>query len=254
MNTNDRLHQVYASKWKTLCQKLDEVDLRGYDYSPLLLSVTNPDDFDTADIKVMLFGQDMSYGDWYIYDRHTQPLEECMRAIRTFDNTVGAVDLNGRKQRKSIGGGMNKFIDMFNARFPDKKIRYVWNDVVKLGRNVTKGNPHKNLLAEIERDYFNVVKEEINAIKPHVMVFLTGPNSFWERRLQQCLGIDASCYQPLPGWSGNVRQLALLALHKEEYPSVQYAFRTYHPCAREARIYVKHSDLYQAIANHLQCF
>ena len=254
MNTSERLYQVYASKWDALCQKLDEAGLCGYEYSPLLLSVTNSDDFDTADIKVMLFGQDMSAGDWYMYDRHTQPLEECMRAIRTFDNKEGAVGLNGNRQRKSMGGGMNKFIDTLNVRFQGKEIRYVWNDVVKLGRNVTKGNPHKSLLAEIERDYFNVVKDEINAIKPQVMVFLTGPNSFWERRLQQCLGIDASCYQPLPGWSGNVRQLALLALQKEEYPSVQYAFRTYHPCAREARIYVKHSDLYQAIVNHLQCF
>ena len=254
MNTNDRLYQVYASQWDALCQKLDEVGLCGYEYSPLLLSVNNPDDFDTADIKVMLFGQDMSAEDWYMYDRHTQPLEACMRAIRTFDNTKGSVELNGNRRRIGLGGGMNNFIDTLNARFQGKEIRYVWNDVVKLGRNVTKGNPHKSLLAEIERDYFNVVKEEINAIKPQVMVFLTGPNPFWERRLQQCLGIDASCYQPLPGWSGNVRQLALLDLHKGEYPSVQYAFRTYHPCAREARIYVKHSDLYQAIANHPQCF
>lgn len=25
-----------------------------------------------------------SGGEWFQYDRHTQPLEECMRAIRTF--------------------------------------------------------------------------------------------------------------------------------------------------------------------------
>ena len=151
-----------------------------------------------------------------------------------------------------MGGGMNKFIDMLNARFQGKKIRYVWNDVVKLGRNVTKGNPHRTLLAEIEREYFNVVKDEINAVKPQVIVFLTGPNPFWEDKLRQCLGIDASCYQPLPGWSGNVRQLALLTLHEDTFPSVQYAFRTYHPCARERRIYVRHSDLYQAMTNYVQ--
>lgn len=254
MNANDRLYQVYASKWDTLCQKLDEADLRGYEYSPLLLSVNAPDDFDTADIKVMLFGQDMSAGDWYKYDRQAQPLAECMRAIRTFNNTVGAVDLNGNRQKIRMGGGMNKFIDTFNARFPDKKIRYVWNDVAKLGRNVKKGNQYSRLLAEIEWGYFNVVKDEINAVKPQVLVFLTGPNSFWEGKLRQCLGIDASCYQPVPGWSGNVRQLALLALNEETFPSVKYAFRTYHPCAREKRIYVKHTDLYQVMANYVHRF
>ena len=252
MNTNDRLYQVYVSKWGALCQKLDEHNLCDYEYSPLLLSVDNPEDFDTADIKVMLFGQDMSSGEWYQYDRHTQPLEECMQAIRTFDNTVGSIGLNGSRQRKGMGGGINKFIDTFNARFPDKKIRYVWNDIVKLGRNVKNGNQHRTLLAEIERKYFNVIKDEINAISPQMLVFLTGPNPFWDSKLQQSLGISPFCYQPLPKWNGNIRQLALLTLDKDTLPSVQYAFRTYHPCAREPKIQVKHAELYQAIVMHIQ--
>lgn len=252
MNTNDRLYQVYVSKWGALCQKLDEHNLCDYEYSPLLLSVDNPEDFDTADIKVMLFGQDMSSGEWYQYDRHTQPLEECMQAIRTFDNTVGSIGLNGSRQRKGMGGGINKFIDTFNARFPDKKIRYVWNDIVKLGRNVKNGNQHRTLLAEIERKYFNVIKDEINAISPQMLVFLTGPNPFWDSKLQQSLGISPFCYQPLPKWNGNIRQLALLTLDKDTLPSVQYAFRTYHPCACESKIQVKHAELYQAIVMHIQ--
>lgn len=252
INTNDRLYHVYASKWDTLCQKLDEHNLRGYEYSPLLLSVDNPEDFDTADIKVMLFGQDMSAGNWYRYDRHTQSLEECMRAIRTFDNATGSIGLNGGRQRKGMGGGLNKFIDTLNARFPDKKIRYIWNDVVKLGRNVKKGNQYSSLLAETEREYFNVVKDEISAVNPQVLVFFTGPNPFWESKLQQCLGIDVFCYQPVPDWNGSMHQLALLTLNKETLPPVLYAFRTYHPCARESKIHVKHEDLYKVIATHIQ--
>lgn len=252
MNTNDKLYQVYASKWDALCQKLDKHNLCGYEYNPLLLSVDNPDDFDAADIKVMLFGQDMSDGDWYRYDRHTQPLDECMKAIRTFDNATGSIDLNGNRQRKGMGGGMNKFIDTLNTYFPDKKIRYIWNDVVKLGRNVRNGNQYSSLLAEIEREYFNVVKNEINAINPQVLVFFTGPNPFWESKLQQCLDINASCYQAVPNWNSSTHQLALLTLNKETLPSVQYAFRTYHPCAHESKIYVKHIDIYKAISNHIQ--
>ncbi len=252
MNTNDKLYQAYEPKWDALCQKLDECNLYGYEYSPLLLSVDNPEDFDTADIKVMLFGQDMSDGNWYQYDRHVQPLEECMKTIRTFDNTIGSIGLNGNRQRKGMGGGINRFIDTLNARFPNKKIRYVWNDVVKLGRNVKKDNRHSTLLAEIEREYFRVVKDEINAISPQVLVFFTGPDLFWESKLRQCLDSGPLCYQPLPTWDGNVRQLALLALDREDLPSVQFTFRTYHPCARESRIHVRHADLYQAMANHIE--
>ena len=138
------------------------------------------------------------------------------------------------------------------ARFPDKKIRYIWNDVVKLGRNVKKGNQYSSLLAETEREYFNVVKDEISAVNPQVLVFFTGPNPFWESKLQQCLGIDAFCYQPVPDWNGSMHQLALLTLNKETLPPVLYAFRTYHPCARESKIHVKHEDLYKVIATHIQ--
>lgn len=252
MNTNEKLFHLYNEKWDTLCKVLDENGLYEFEYSPLLLSVNNPDDFDSADIKVMLFGQDMSGGDWYHYDRHTQPLTECMKAIRTFDNTIGAIDLNGHRGTKCMGRGMNRFIDTLNTHYPNKKIRYVWNDITKLGRNIKKGNWQRDLLARIEKETFNVVAEEINAIRPQILVFLTGPDVFWESRLQQCLGINGSHYQQLPDWNGNVRQLAILNLDKNKYPSVEYAFRTYHPCARECKIYVKHADIYQAIAQHIQ--
>ena len=69
MNTNEALLHLYESKWNDLCRVLDEKGLYGFEYNPLLLGIKNVEDFDTADIKVMFFGQDMSEGDWYEYDR-----------------------------------------------------------------------------------------------------------------------------------------------------------------------------------------
>ena len=250
MNTNEALLHLYESKWNDLCKALDGNGLYGYEYSPLLLGVKDVEDFDSADIKVMLFGQEMSWGDWYQYDRQNQPLNECMMSIRTFDNKIGAIDLNGKRGTKSMGRGMNRFIDTLNAHYPDKKIRYVWNDVTKLGRNV-KGSQQQKLLGQIEREHFDVIRDEINIICPQVVVFLTGPDKYWESKLQQSLGITPSNYQPIPGWEGNTRQLARLELDKDKYPSVKYAFRTYHPCARESRIYVKHMDLYKVIVYNI---
>lgn len=43
------------------------------------------------------------------------------------------------------------------------------------------------------------------------------------------------------------RQLARLNLDTNVFPTVKYAFRTYHPCARECKIYVKHAELYRHI-------
>lgn len=249
MDTNQALLKLYASKWDDLCKILDDNQLTGYEYSPLLLHIDDPEDFNSADIKVMIFGQDMSEGDWYSYSRQTQSLEECMKAIRTFDNKIGSVDLNGKRGTKTMGRGMNRLIDTFNAVYPDKKIRYVWNNVAKLGRNV-KSNQHKDLLTWIEKEYFDVVKDEINIVCPQVLVFLTGPSVFWEVRLQQDLGIGWTDYLPVPGWNGNTRQLARLNLDANVFPTVKYAFRTYHPCARECKIYVKHAELYRHIVRN----
>lgn len=226
MNTNEALLHLYESKWSTLCKVLDERGLAGYEYNPLLLGVKDVEDFDSADIKVMFFGQDMSEGPWYEYNRHTQPLSECMMSIRTFDNKEGSVELNGKRRTKGMGGGMNLFIDRFNGKFKDVKVRYVWNDIIKLGRNL-KGNSKKDILLQIESECFDVIKDEINIVKPQVVVFFTGPEAFWEGQLQRKVGINNSNYASFGDW--NLRQLALLNLDSSIYPSVKYAFRTYHP-------------------------
>lgn len=228
MNTNDRLYGIYNRKWDALCCILDYNQLKGNEYSPLLLSVDDPDDFDNADIKVMVFGQVMSWGNWYEYSRQNQTLEECMMSIKTFDNIRGSIDLEGNRMRRGMGGGINLFIDILNGKLPNKKIRYVWNDIVKLGRNI-RGNEKSDVLSKIENDYFDVIAEEINAIRPQVLLFFTGPDIYWERKLQQRLQVTPDDYSPIQGW--NIRQVARINIDKEKFPSVKSVVRTHHPCA-----------------------
>ncbi|MEA4981238.1 hypothetical protein SDC9_105218 [bioreactor metagenome] len=235
MNINQKLALYYASRWSALCKALDSNELYSYEYNPLLLNTDNSDDFESADIKVMLFGQDMSAGDWYMYDR-VNLLDEKGKLspkIKTFNNKTGACNVDGKRQTRGMGGGMNLFIDRLNDKFKDKKVRYVWNDIVKIGRNV-EGNQKKVILEDIENQYFDVVKDEINIIQPQVIVFFTGPTIFWESRLQKKLGISKDKYNAIPNWN-NIRQVALLDFDNEQFPSVQYAFRTYHPCARASK-------------------
>ncbi len=243
MDINQELAEYYSLKWRKLCSVLDENELKGYEYNPLLLGVNNPNDFEKADVKVMLFGQDMSLGDWYKYDRNAQVLKECMLSIKTFDNKIGAIS-NGIKQTRGMGGGMNLFINKLNSNFKDKEIRYIWNDLVKIGRNI-KWNNKKEILESIEDKYFNVLKDEINIIQPQVIIFFTGPQPYWELRLQKKIGITDENYKNISNWN-NIKQVALLDLDKTKFPSVKYAFRTYHPCARVAK-----KDMYSAIIENI---
>ena len=68
MNINKQLANLYLSKWDELCKALNDNGLFGYEYNPLLLNINDEDDFESADVRVMLIGQDMSYGDWYKYE------------------------------------------------------------------------------------------------------------------------------------------------------------------------------------------
>jgi len=251
MNLNQQLALYYDSRWSALCKALDANELYSYEYNPLLLNINDIDDFEKADIKVMLFGQDMSAGDWYMYDRDKLLDEKGKLSpeIKTFNNKTGACDLYGKRQAKGMGGGMNLFIDRLNDKFKGKEVRYVWNDIVKIGRNITKGNNKKAVLDEIESQCFDVIKDEINLIQPQVIVFFTGPDTFWEGKLQKKLGICKINYKAIPNWN-NIRQVALLELDKEQFPSVQYAFRTYHPCAYNKYI-PSQSERYNAIIENL---
>lgn len=232
MNVNEKLANLYNSKWNGLCKALNENGLVGYEYNPLLLYIKDVLDFENADIRVMFFGQDMSDGDWYNYNRYSDVLTECMPAYKTFDNKIGSIDTNGHRMTKGMGGGMNLFIKYFNSKFQGKNVRYVWDDIVKIGRN-TRSNQYRDILKEIEKSEFDVLREEIKIIQPQILIFFTGPDFYWEDILQKRIGITANEYREFCNW--NIRQVAQIDTSKCDFPFVKYAFRTYHPCARGSK-------------------
>lgn len=244
MNINQSLAALYQTHWADLCGSLDESGLYDYSYNPLLLHIDNVDDFNCADIRVMLFGQDMSQGDWYKYDRNDDILSKCMPSLITFDNKSGAIS-DGIRQTRGMGGGMNLFIDILNSKMPQKQIRYVWNDIVKLGRNL-KCNDKRSILTDIESRFFDVIKDEVNIIRPNVIVFFTGPTVFWEQKLQNKFSLTNNDYHSLVGWS-SIRQASQLSLNAKSFPSVEIAFRLPHPCARK----IKRKELYTLVAEKI---
>lgn len=52
---------------------------------------------------------------------------------------------------------------------------FLWNNVNKFGKVDSKGRP-EDKVTELENKYFNVLVEELDAVKPEVCVFFTGPN------------------------------------------------------------------------------
>ena len=62
--------------------------------------------------------------------------------------------------------GFNRFALLLNAVFPNKRIAYVWNNLVKIGKADGKGFCGAEIYA-LEREHFSVIQEETNILKPH---------------------------------------------------------------------------------------
>jgi hypothetical protein len=113
--------------------------------------------------------------------------------------------------------GFARFKAILGAKYPDKKIRYVWNDIIKIGKNGVQGRPPQNIY-NAERQFFHVIPDEVKILKPDIILFLTGPN--YNDAVRD--NFDEISYSPVPPYSE--RQLV-----KASIPSIRFAFRTYHP-------------------------
>ncbi|UXE67162.1 MAG: hypothetical protein KA713_00730 [Chryseotalea sp. WA131a] len=209
---NDKLFELYSSKWHNLCSAVkqinDEDGLEIKPANPLLLQVDKEEDFVMADIRVVIYGQETNgwYGD-FIAD--INPILDC------YDKFFN------RGECWSYGGqfwlGFSKFWKMLEAKYPEKKIRFIWNNIVKIGKSGDKGFP-PDYIYEIERNYFSVVNDELQILKPNLVLFFSGPN--YDSIVKDNFGQIK--YEALAPYSE--RWLSQLQI-----PNVDFAFRTYHP-------------------------
>lgn len=214
---NKQLYELYSSKWNELCTAfkpiLEDEDLESWPTNPLLIQIDNEDEFKNADIRVMIFGQETN--GWFDgsmtanVDSNLPPILNC---YNKFYNGGECWSYGGQ-----FWNGFSKFWTMLEAKYPNKKIRYVWNNIVKIGKSENKGFP-PDYIYEVERTHFAVIKDELQIIKPNVVLFLTGPN--YDNIISDNFG--QLTYSEIPSFSQ--RQLSKVSL-----PGVDYAFRTYHP-------------------------
>ena len=118
---------------------------------------------------------------------------------------------------KQYWNGVRRFINLLQAKHPNKKIKLVWNNIVKIGKYDDKGFP-PDYIYEVEREHFSIIKQELEIIKPNIVLFLTGPN--YDSVIQDNFGtIEKQALAPF-----SERQIS-----KVKLDNVDLAFRTYHP-------------------------
>jgi hypothetical protein len=209
---NEQLHELYASKWEAISEALQKIAEDGPQVPahPLLLYVDNEEAWLQADLRVMIFGQEPN--GWEADD---DTIESICAEYDKFFYKGGY-----RKKSRPFWHGICYFLRMLAEKFPDKKIQYLWNNIVKIGNAHDKGRPVE-CIREQERTLFRVIPGEMNILKPNVVLFLSGPR--YDDVIRE--NFAEVSYAPLPPYTE--RQLAKLSI--PEIPSAELAFRTYHP-------------------------
>lgn len=214
---NERLRHLYESHYESLAEELnsaneeleEENNYEERGTNPLLLMVD--ENFVNADLKIMFFGQETNF--WLAERNDGAFLGEIQPVIDLYKGFY----LEGYcyKYGGQFWNGISKFKKLINAKIPDKRIGFIWNNVVKIGK-CDKGFPHE--INDIAIKHFNVIFEEIKIVQPDIMVFMSGPN--YDHEIKKILGE----YKTTQIGSFSKRQLC-----KMEFENLPTSIRTYHP-------------------------
>lgn len=242
MKLHERLKSLYAFQWEKLCNALQAMVCSGHTKVkpayPFLLSLARWKDgrptecwYTDADLRVMVFGQETNSWAGKNDDFGTPPspifspdvsMEAVMGIYEDFYASHyhdGSFSYNGTRYG-TFHYGFNRFAAQLNAAIPDKRIAYVWNNIVKIGKSQGSGFSGEEIYT-VEKDCFSVIRKEVDILKPDLILFLTG--TYDERIRDNWRDVQFSELSPYA-----VNEVAQVMSSELSIP----AYRTNHPSAR----------------------
>ncbi|CAM3008511.1 hypothetical protein [Flavobacterium frigoris] len=232
---NDKLKKLYSEKWENLSINLNEVlenpELKTKPTNPLLISLEN-NNYENADIKLIIFGQETN--DWE--KDFNGKIDSLLPVYKRFFNDGYALKTYGGQ----FWNGVKRFLELLQKKYPNKTIGIVWNNVIKIGCSGRNKNMPPQYIYKTERKHFDVIKDELNILKPNVILFMSGPN--YDYVIEDNFGKFNSANI---GTEFSKRQLSKLNIGFGEN-----VFRTYHPTYlwRTKRL----NEYYEKIINEIK--
>ena len=242
---NKELENLYNSKWSDLCKALKPI-VEGEQHIikptyPLLIDIAKWENgapsekwYSDAEIRVMIFGQETNKWTLDAKDANADCDDFGIPPSPIFDPEIsmGAVSglyanfytthylgnkFNFNDRYGTFHYGFSQLVSLLNQKYEGKRIGYVWNNIVKFGKSVGKG--FDNNIYSVEQQLFSVIPQEIEILKPHIIIFLTGT---YDDKIKDNFG-DVT-FTPVSSFSE--KEVA-----KVELPNFGTAYRTYHPSA-----------------------
>lgn len=185
-----------------------------------------------ADLKVMIFGKEVHEWGWPKLENGAQlGSDDLVEAYEVFysenyRDTFFLTDGNSKLSKSPFfRTGFNGLMDGINERlkkvYPGKRAAFLWNEISKLstmeGRSRKVVDP---MIHQCELDYFHVIPQEIELLKPDVVIFLTGFGEPYDRYINENFHILSTSSV------GNISMDDVVKLELEEVP---LAYKTHHP-------------------------
>jgi hypothetical protein len=175
--------------------------------NPLLINPHN--NYSSSDLKVMYFGQETNgYEGAY---SESKGIDHLLDVYDGFVNKRGCYAYRGQ-----FWNGVKHFQLAFKGIHSNSE--FVWNNIVKVGKDWSKGCPSEKVLMW-QKPWSNIIPQEVKILSPDVVIFFTGPN--YDHLIKNTF-TDVN-FEPVGDFS--IRQLA--KINSENLPCNTY--RTYHP-------------------------
>ena len=233
-----QLEELYDEKWGKLQEQLEHKQIKVK--APFLLSVNKYDREDhsdetwytDADLKVMIFGQEANRWEWKKEKTPADVMENYQELYHEYykvdkSGTIAFVEQRSPFLRDGFNGFSSQISEYLHTKMPNRRAAFLWNNISKLsavGRNGVSGIAVNSETHAIEKECFHVIPDEIEILKPDILIFLTGVTDKYEEYISE--NFDVIGKSPLlDDW--DVRDLAKL-----DITNVKLAYRTHHPASR----------------------
>jgi hypothetical protein len=218
MNWNEELADLYSKA--NILDLLDNYNKRNIDNDwtwPLLIK--SYEEYETAEIKVMVFGKDTN--GWGPYP---EEIGENGVDINCLMNVYERFFERGNcKYNSQFFPIIQELIKMFQEKLNGKSVHYLWNNIVKIGMG-GKGFPDKMYYGLIKDNINKIIPIEIDILKPDYIIFFTGPNTYQSGPYDDVINDVFNNPKRKYILDFNERELCEIIL-----PNVKKSFRLYHP-------------------------
>lgn len=256
---NDKLVNLYGSKLPGLYSAVKPLfdDPEAIKPAlPLLIELNDDESYEKADLRVMVFGRETN--NWNdTNERSLYPYGTYNFNLSTSDDVLNEIrgkHIEGEPEIYGLGdiyhaycyedNGVGKtiftrrqkqLIQRLSERLGNRKVESVWNNVSKIGCGGkvfgnSCGKPTAKI-REIERQYFDVVADEVKILTPDVVLFLTGFGA--DREIKEIFNISDDDFKSVKEG---------IFLDRINIPGVRYAARTIHPSRQSNENLKKHFD------------